>query len=731
MINARTGQVVLRYNEVDYAGEPKWEQFPAYPGLNYSSTDTREKWCWEPAPDCERVIAQDPGATPVAWDVDPTKGPATHTTLGNNARSYENWDNANPFSVGRQPAQRRLQRDYQYPWTNQWYEQGCSPDVYRSGAENDIDAATSNLFAGHNQMHDWSYRLGFTETTWNAQVSNFERGEDDSDPEQGNAQAGARVGVRDNANQITPPDGQAPITNMYLWQPIAGAFYAPCVDGDFDMTVIGHEYTHMISNRMVAGPDDRLRGLQANAMGESWSDLTAMEVLNEYGWLPVADESPYTIGAYVTQDPVAGIRNFNMSDSPLNFSDVGYDVTGPQVHADGEIWSATNFDIRRDMIARYGAGSAGDQRACADGQTPVGQCPGNRRWVQLVFDAWLLMPATTTMLDARDAMLAADAVRFGGANADLLWNAFARRGMGDAAIATSGNDAEPVPSFASPFADEATVTFTANDASGGPVAAELYIGRYEARATPVADTDPATELGATFDLTAGTYAFVVRADGYGSTRGTVSVSAGQVRDLTVEVRANLASSHLGATASGDGINADKLIDDTEATNWAALGEPVAGQQVTVRLDPSRPSHVIRRVQVSAMLRPADSDDPGGDTGGQSRFSALRQFEVWACQAGPTVDCTQDQAFTKVFTSQADAFPAIAPRPRAPDLIIRSFAIPRTLASAVRLVVVTNQCTGTPDYQGEQDQDPSNPTDCSTASSQATNVRAAELQVFAR
>ena len=209
VINALTGQVVLRYNEVDYAGEPKWEQFPAYPGLDYSSTDTRETWCWEPAPDCERVIAQDPGATPVAWDVDPTKGPTTHTTLGNNARSYENWDDADPFSVGREPAQRRPQRDYQYPWTNQWYEQGCSPDVYRSDAENDIDAATSNLFAGHNQMHDWSYRLGFTETTWNAQVSNFERGEDDSDPEQGNAQAGARVGVRDNANQITPPDGQA------------------------------------------------------------------------------------------------------------------------------------------------------------------------------------------------------------------------------------------------------------------------------------------------------------------------------------------------------------------------------------------------------------------------------------------------------------------------------------------------------------------------------------------
>jgi extracellular elastinolytic metalloproteinase len=47
----------------------------------------------------------------------------------------------------------------------------------------------------------------------------------------------------------------APITNMYLCQPSAGSFYAPCVDGDFDMSVIGHEYTHAISERMAGGPN--------------------------------------------------------------------------------------------------------------------------------------------------------------------------------------------------------------------------------------------------------------------------------------------------------------------------------------------------------------------------------------------------------------------------------------------------------------------------------------------
>ena len=50
---------------------------------------------------------------------------------------------------------------------------------------------------------------------------------------------------------------------MYLWQPIPATFYGPCVDGDYDMSVIAHEYGHLVSNRMVAGPNAGLSGNQA------------------------------------------------------------------------------------------------------------------------------------------------------------------------------------------------------------------------------------------------------------------------------------------------------------------------------------------------------------------------------------------------------------------------------------------------------------------------------------
>ena len=518
----------------------------------------------------------------------------TNTTLGNAAKSVENWNSFDPFTVGVKPATPSPTRDYDYDWTNQWRVARCNPTTFASEQRNDIDAALANLFAMHNRMHDWSYHLGFTERTFNLQDHNFGRGGAENDLEQGNAQAGGIVGgppaflARDNANQITPADGIPPITNMYLWQPIAAGFYAPCVDGDFDMSVIGHEYTHAISNRMVGGPSANLSGAQAGAMGESWSDLMAIEYLSENGFAPVGGENPFAVGPYVTGDKEAGIRNYGMNASPLNYSDVGYDfvcnvATCPllsQVHADGEIWSAANYDIRVAMNARYGSGNLALQAACARGEQPVTACPGNRRWAQLVFDAWLLMAqGTVSMLDARDALLAADLMRFGGTNRDLLWNAFARRGFGDGASSTGGtNDADPVPSFVSPFANEATVTLTtAGQAEGRPL--QLFVGRYEARVTPIADTDPATPLGPTFRIVPGSYEFVARADGFGAARLTASFGAGQARDLPVQMFRNVASSANGATASGDGINLTKLIDDTEATNWASLGSPVAGKGI--------------------------------------------------------------------------------------------------------------------------------------------------------
>jgi len=744
MVDAETGKVLVRTDLVDNAqadeGNPEWDAFPTSPPLDHSSTDTRQHWCWQAAEGCDQVVADT--ASPQPWDVDPATGTgSTNTSRGNNDRATEKWNANGDISQGTNFATPSPTRDYTYPWTNQWFEERCNPDTFTSPQRNDIDAAIANLFVGHNRMHDWSYHLGFTEPNFNMQASNFGRGGREADPEHGNAQAGGVVGgpptyaSRDNANQFWTPDGIPPTTNMFLWQPVPGSFYSPCVDGDYDMTVIGHEYTHLTSNRMTGGPDDRLRDHQAGAMGESWSDLASVEYLHERDLVPVGNENEWAVGPYVTGDPVQGIRNYGMNRSPLNYSDVGYDLTGPQVHADGEIWSATNFAIRQAMNQRYGDGNSSLQERCARGERPAAACPGNRRWIQLMFDAWMLIPNRASMVDARDGMLAADVMRFGGANQDLLWNTFARFGLGEGASSAGGADTAPIPDFTSPRRSEGTLTFEPTaSGSNTPVVAQLFVGRYEARSRPVADTDPATELDESVSLVPGTYELLVRANGYGTKRLTATVQAGsRARDLDVSLPRNLASAANGAVASGDGVNLARLIDDTEATNWAASGAPVEGRQVTVRLDPSKASHQVDRVQVSALLRPPIAGD--ADPGGQNRFSALRQFEIWTCKATATVDCSQDSQYKRIYTSRENAFPAVAPRPRAPDLVMRSFDVPKTSATHVRLRVLDNQCTGTPAFRGDQDDDPRHDTDCVTGSAAATGVaqgtvvRAAELQVY--
>src|SRR5206468_2080634 len=83
----------------------------------------------------------------------------------------------------------------------------------------------------------------------------------------------------------------------------------------------------------------------------------------------------------------------------------------------------------------------------AKGETAPAQCSGGRHWIQLVYDAWLLEQADLSMIDARDAMLAADLMRFGGTDQTLMWHAFAHRGLGAAATSATGDDTEPTPGF--------------------------------------------------------------------------------------------------------------------------------------------------------------------------------------------------------------------------------------------------------------------------------------------
>ena len=150
------------------------------------------------------------------------------------------------------------------------------------------------------------------------------------------------------------------------------------------------------------------------------------------------------------------------------------------------------------------------------------------------------MPANATMVQARDAYIAAAAA----GDRDELWTAFARRGLGAGAASSGTDDPNPQPSFESPLrADESTVTFAPG------VEAELYVGDYEAGVTPVADTDPATARDATVEMLPGSYSFVVRGDGRGAHRFERDIPASSNVRLDFQLPVNRASAASGATAA--------------------------------------------------------------------------------------------------------------------------------------------------------------------------------------
>jgi hypothetical protein len=740
-------------------GLPKYRYFDANPKLDFSPTTNAQDdatsviGCWvSPAtPDCTEPtgsLATNSSLGP--WDA--LAGVPTFTTIGNNANTHEAW--VSPLTPGGTfQAPVSVTREYTASFTDAWNNSGCDRAQLVPGG-NDINAVTTNLFVGHNRFHDWSYQLGFTESNYNLQTSNSGRGGAEGDPEVGNVQAGAiltddptgelPVTGRDNANQITLQDGVPGITNQYLFQPLAGAFYSPCADGSLDTSIFGHEYTHAISTRMIGGPDDGITSEQGGAMGESWGDLNAGEYMFANGYPTGGNQ--WAVGPYATGNAQTGIRDYAINDNPLNYSSYGFDTTGPEVHADGEIWNGTMWEVRQGLVDKWNAqfpyADRTLQMACSRTQNalPADACPGNRRWIQLVFDAFLLQQATTSMLDARDAMLAADQMRFGGANKQALWQAFARRGMGEGATIVDAEDTDPKPSFASPVGANSTVTFTSVGKGN------VYVGDFEARATPVADTDPASPLTAKATFTPGSYKMTYVSPTQGARRFILVVpDSGEALTQSVnDADVNLAGAAAGASiigATAGSLNAAYLIDGTEDTNWGGVttdNVDVSHPSVTVDLAGDTPQ-TIRSVKVSALLNPA-ADNTTGDTDADSgsRFTALRKFAIETCVS----DCASGSAtWSPAFTSADDAFPGDVPRPVAPNQTMRAFALPTPVqASAVRLVALENQCTGQVKYSDESgqytengapslDADALNDTDCKTASDRGTIVHVAELQVF--
>jgi extracellular elastinolytic metalloproteinase len=289
-------------------------------------------------------------------------------------------------------------------------------------------AAVTNAFFLVNDFHDRTYALGFNEASRNFQTNNFGRGGAGNDPVNVDAADGSGT---NNANFGTPPDGSRPRMQMFLFNIDRGA--ALRQDGDFDATVVYHEYSHGLSNRLVGGGSTAcLGGLQSGGMGEGWGDFMSGTFL-----------SNAVVGAYVTGDAVNGIRSAPMSANTFTYNSIRTGVLA-EVHDVGELWAQVLWDARNRV--------------------------GKATIEQLVVSGMKLTPCQPTMLGARDGIIQADANINGGANRCALWAAFAKFQMGTGASSPNHNSTTQI----------VTSTAVPADCGGGGGGTVVFTDDFEA-----------------------------------------------------------------------------------------------------------------------------------------------------------------------------------------------------------------------------------------------------------
>ncbi|MDH5373298.1 MAG: M36 family metallopeptidase, partial [Acidimicrobiia bacterium] len=387
-------------------------------------------------------------------------GGARTTTTSNNVDAYADRDGDNAPDPGSRPTAVATE-DFSFS-----IDLTMDPSTYQP-------AAVTNLFYWNNRIHDWLYQMGFDESAGNFQTDNFGLGGSGSDPVMAEAQDnrdGADPSLC-NANFGTPADGNPPRMQMFQCDSAV-----PERDGDLDNVVIGHEYGHGVHSRLVP-----TAGNQAG--NEGWSDYFGLSLVAESddpydGAYGIANylfagngdgirSDPYSTDLGIYKRTYADINDASTrcqvktcSDDPTETCTKDEDCSGnppatcdtttgckfhqdceppntpisqgpcrTQVHRTGELWANALWNMRMRLTYKWGFAT--------------GDATANK----LVIDGMKLSPNDPTFLDGRDSILMADVANNAGVNQCLIWDAFAKMGMGASAVTTDVFDINPIEAF--------------------------------------------------------------------------------------------------------------------------------------------------------------------------------------------------------------------------------------------------------------------------------------------
>ncbi len=359
----------------------------------------------------ERVIVTNPvnyNASPFGWHDDGGFPDDTFTvTKGNNVNAFIGTeDNFEYQPIGGENLE----------FTNYLFDQSFNIDTRYE------DASITNLFYWGNIMHDVLYEYGFDEASGNFQTYNFNNG-----------------GVEDDSLLIF---GQKKLNLCNAGIGIASDGYKPFMymnacgdkDGAFDNIVVIHEYLHGMSYRLVGGANSNYCLNNVERMEEGWSDWYALMMTmspNDIG------SKPRGIATYLfdQSENGVGIRDWPYTtDMNINPQTYDYIKFNTSTHDVGSVWAAILWELTWVLIEEYGF-----DENIYNFTGNLDQDAGNVIALAIVTEGMKLQPCESGFIDGRHSIINAYLSIYGDENECLLWQAFAKRGLGLHAVQGSPN----------------------------------------------------------------------------------------------------------------------------------------------------------------------------------------------------------------------------------------------------------------------------------------------------
>jgi len=227
------------------------------------------------------------------------------------------------------------------------------------------------------------------------------------------------------------------------------------LDGDFDNGIVVHEYGHGVSTRLTGGPNSScLSGDEQQ--GEGWSDYISLMLTTDFSASNKNDARP--IGTYASAQNTSGggIRTFpysyDLGINPHTYTDIETEVAP---HGVGSVWCALLWDLTWNLIDIEGIGT----NDIYFGSTNANRGGGQNIAFQLVMEGLKLQGCDPTFVSSRDAILAADEANYDGDYQCIIWETFARRGVGFSADAgTAASKTDQTVAFDMPTSDKLNIT---------------------------------------------------------------------------------------------------------------------------------------------------------------------------------------------------------------------------------------------------------------------------------